>query len=376
MKSLRSLVALTGLTAALTGCVTKNEYTSADTSRLSKTARTALTTPSARPEYNLPAQPSFEEKQELAKQYNRLPSYSGNVHIFNGSGKLEVYAPLSTDSPLNSQYGTLRAIQNRIPAGAQTYSFNLAPSTEAARRQLSDAVFSGFQNYTTDPTRAGVKVTVNQEDSINHKKASDKFNVTLTFGEKNLTVNHKITDTRTPLKIGGAGGIGYLIAGIPGAVGVGGFEAVSSGIDYSQGGKLPPNTRVVEKTFNAGNLEEKVGATYDILAKARGDIIVFPHQYGTAVISVNNAKGLIVGPNAEVGLKPNQITFTTSREGANTCLMLLGHAAGAGAIRIGTALNENNDLNGILTSSGGRTSGPGGAPGSSGGRSGAPGGGP
>ena len=72
MKSLRSLVALTGLTAALTGCVTKNEYTSADTSRLSKTARTALTTPSARPEYNLPAQPSFEEKKRIALEHIRL----------------------------------------------------------------------------------------------------------------------------------------------------------------------------------------------------------------------------------------------------------------------------------------------------------------
>lgn len=380
MKSLRSLVALTGLTAALaTGCVTKNEYTTIDTSRLSNKALTALTTPSARPEYILPKQLPFEEKEKLAKQYNRLPAYSGDVYIFKGQGsnELEAHAPLTTTGPLNSYLATVKAIQDKMPSNATTYSFNLAPESESARRQLSDAVFSGFQNYATNPDRAGVKVTVNQEDSLG-KKAKDKFNIKLSFGETNLTINHKITDTRIPSLIAGAGGIGYLIAGIPGAVAVGGYQTVSSGVDYARGGNLPPNTRVTEQTINAGNLEEKVASTYNSIANARGDILVFPHQYGTATISVNNPKAILVGPNTEANLGPNEISFTTTRTGANTFLTFLGYAAGAGAVRIGNVLNEKNNLNGLpFDSSGGRTGGPGGSSGTgSGGRTGGAGGGP
>lgn len=375
MKSLKSLVSAGATLFLATGCVTNRKYTSPDTSRLSNKAMNALEAPSPKKEYFLPTQLQFDEKERLARQYANLPNYSGEVYIFNSSGKLHTHVPLTTTGPLNNQYGTIKAIQDQIPAGAQTYSFNLAPKSESARRQLSQAVFYGLQNFTTNPHKSAVRIDIKQKDSIK-RNASDAYTITLTFGETNLSVNHKIIDVRTLPMIGAAGGIGYLIAGIPGAVGVGGFEAASSVVDYANGGKLPANTRVVEKTFNAGNLEGKIGATYDILAQAKGDIIVFPHQYGTAVIAVNNPKAIIVGPNAEANLNQSQISFKTSRAGFDTCWKLFGYAARAGAIKIGTVLNEDNNLNGILTGSGGRTSGSGGTPASSGGRFGEPGGGP
>ncbi len=380
MKSLKSLI-LAGLTSALAvGCVTNNKYTAQDTSRLSNRTINALQTTEKEKEYILPANIPFEEKQELAKQYNRLPSYSGEVYIFkgNGSNELEVHAPLYTQSIGNTTFPLVKAIQNKMPSNATTYSFNLTSSNESTKRQLSDIAFSGFQNYATNPERTTARVTVNQKNSLG-KKAKDEFSIKLSFGETNLTVNHKITDTRTPSLIAGAGGIGYLIAGIPGAVTIGGYQTVNSAIDYAKGGNLPSNTRVVEQTVNAGNLEQKIASTHNSIANAKGDILVFPHQYGTATISVNNPKGIIVGPNKEANLGPNEISFTTTRTGANTFFTLLRYAAGAGAVRVGNVLNEESDINGIFsTSSGGRTgAGAGGSSGSgSGGRTGGVGGGP
>lgn len=369
MRNLGIVLSLAGI-LALQGCASNTRFTSDDTSRLTKRNLVELTSPARLGEkreevgYNFP-QLNFEDKVKASREYVNVEKYYGKLYIGNNdtADPIHTQTYLDTTGAINNSLGSLKAIEATLDPKATNYNISLAPADEAGRKQLSGR--SGLQgiDYFTTNDKTGVKVEVRENNKIaNSGKGQDNYTITITLGEDTTTLNHDIKDTRTPIRAGAGAGIGFLIAGIPGAIVLPAIEGISYASDTIQSKKLPSNTRITQKTINAG-LEGKVASTHQIIDNAKmygaKEITIVQTENGTAAIYTQNAKPFI-GPNKERNLKDNQVQFLTNKEGANQFVGLLYFAAQAGAIRIANTANESDNLNGtpFNTGTGGRIGGP------------------
>lgn len=392
MKFIKQIALTTGLAGLLlnSGCVSNTSFTKKDTSTLTKHALKTIeqmpyATPYTQDTNNISPTLTYVEKLKAAKDYSNIADYSGRLLILDNTAPplnpLKVQTQLNT-TPLNNSLGALKAIENEMPEHGESSTFTLADLKDAKKYQLSkNSGLLGFINITPDKYNTGVRVNVEERNKTKNLSAQDKYKITLSFGVETYDIKHSRTDTRTPGRLAIGAAEGFVIAKVPGAALVTAIEGTSAVIDYAKGRKLPSNTRIVQNADNAGNLEQKVSNTHNIISTASklkaDNITVFSYNNGvqigtTAVFTSEDAKGLLVGPSAEEHIGENQVIFYTSKKGASQFLHYLKVAIDAGLVRAGMELNEktiNNIINNSSGGSGGRSGDPGGSPSSgSGGR--------